>query len=272
MKRSRRLSWCLTLLMALPVWGAEPHLMVAPFQDANPHPAATGLETVLQDLLITRLSRVQSVVVLDRTEIDRLYKEHRLSVRGTVDPETAVKTGKLLGADILVLGGFTLTGGKLQVHARVINVASAAIVATEEITSAQGDLIETGDQLGGRLLEDLHLKTDRAVSAPTDQAPAANLCFMRGVAFFLSAQYDAAQAQFLKARQMNPQNREALLWSGRCYLEQKKYTHAVIALSQFINQPANEPELGQARRGLAECQKHLKPEEKQFLAELQKGS
>ena len=261
----------LLTLMALPVLGAEPQFAVVPFQDSNSHITATGLETVLQDLLIARLSRATAVAVLDRDKIDLVLKEHQLSISGLVDAAIAAKTGKLIGANFMVLGSFTLVDDKLHVHVRVVNVDTAAIVAAREVAVSPRELIETGDQLGALLLEDLHLKADKTAALPTDQAPAVNLCFMRGVAFFLSAQHGAAQAQFLKARQMNPQNREALLWSGRCYLEQKSYSHAVITLSQFIKQAATDSELGQARRWVTECQAHLKPEEKQFLTELQKG-
>ena len=261
----------LLALLALPVLGAEPQLVVAPFQASNSQATTTGLETVLQDLLIARLSRAASVAVLDRDKINLLLKEHQLSLSGLVDPATAAKTGKLIGADFVVLGSFNLAGGKLQVHARVVSVATAAIIAAQEVTTPPGELIALGDQLGARLLEGLQLKADKRPVLSVDLTPDATLCFMRGVALFMSAQYDAAQGQFLKARQLNPQNLDALLWSGRSYLAQKTYVHAALSLSQFIQQAAQHPELGQAQRWLAESQDHLTPEDKQFLGELQKG-
>ena len=271
MKRILPCVWWLAILLALPVFGVEPQLVVAPFQASNSQATTTGLETVLQDLLIARLSRAASVAVLDRDKINVLLKEHQLSLSGLVDPAIAAKTGKLIGADFVVLGSFNLAGGKLQVHARVVSVATAAIIAAQEVTTPPGELIALGDQLGARLLEGLQLKADKRPVLSVDLTPDVTFCFMRGVALFMSAQYDAAQGQFLKARQLNPQNLDALLWSGRSYLAQKTYAHAALSLSQFIPQAAQYPELGQAQRWLAECQEHLTPEDKQFLGELQKG-
>ena len=263
---------CLLVLLAWPAWGAEPQLVVAPFQNADAHAPATGLETVLQDLLIARLSRASSVAVLDRDKINLVLKEHQLSLSGLVDPTTAAKTGKLIGADFMVQGSFNLVGGKLQVHARVVSVATAAIVTAQEVTAPASELIATGDQLGARLLTDLHLQVDKTPVLPADPTPDVTLCFLRGVGFFMSAQYDAALGQFLKVRQLNPQHLDALLWGGRCYLEQKQYAHATLDLARFVKQAANHPELDQAKRWLADGLAHLTPEEKTFLTELQKGA
>src|SRR5258706_2128046 len=161
MNRIFRLTYWLVVLLALPASGAEPQLVVAPFQNSAAKATDTGLETALQDLLVARLSRSKSAIVLDREKLNLVLREHQLSASGLLDPPTAAKTGKLIGANFVVLGSFSLVDGKLHVHARVVNVGSSAIVVAQQATARVSELLEIGDELGTRLLEDLHLKADK---------------------------------------------------------------------------------------------------------------
>ena len=64
----------------------------------------------LSDMLTTALSRNGRYRVLERRELDAVLSEQKLALSGAVTEETAVQIGKLLNADLLVIGAVTEFG------------------------------------------------------------------------------------------------------------------------------------------------------------------
>src|SRR5438270_1446643 len=61
-----------------------------------------GLSTGIQDLLITDLASSPKVRVVDRSRISDLLQEQNLARNGQLDPQTAIRLGKILGAQYAV--------------------------------------------------------------------------------------------------------------------------------------------------------------------------
>ncbi len=58
----------------------------------------------LSDLITQRLFESGYFEILDRQNLDRMMREHKLNISGVVDENTAVSMGKLLGASALIFG------------------------------------------------------------------------------------------------------------------------------------------------------------------------
>ncbi|HKG95874.1 MAG TPA: CsgG/HfaB family protein, partial [Gemmatimonadaceae bacterium] len=72
----------------------------------------------LADLLLADLARSAQLQVVDRLRVDVLLRETALGQSGAVDPATAPRVGRLLGARRLVVGGLTqLPSGGLRLDA-----------------------------------------------------------------------------------------------------------------------------------------------------------
>jgi hypothetical protein len=67
--------------------------------------AASNEETAraLQELALARLSGGDGLRLLDRSTVERLLQEQKLSLSGLVDASTAVRAGKILAADVLAV-------------------------------------------------------------------------------------------------------------------------------------------------------------------------
>ena len=77
----------------------------------------------LADMIMTDLSKVNSLKVIERLRMQKLMEEMGLGMTGIVDEKTAPRVGKLLGASRLVKGTFTpLTGDKIRIDAGLIPV------------------------------------------------------------------------------------------------------------------------------------------------------
>lgn len=70
-----------------------------------------------------------------RSAVKKLLEEQKLGVTGAIDPNSAAQLGKVLGVKIIVSGTVTSLEGYTEINARLINVDSASIIASEKVRS-----------------------------------------------------------------------------------------------------------------------------------------
>ncbi len=68
----------------------------------------------ISDLLTSKLFETGKFEIVDRANVDRIMKEHKLNLSGAVDEKTAPQLGKLVGAEVLVFGNVSTY--KYDVH------------------------------------------------------------------------------------------------------------------------------------------------------------
>lgn len=81
----------------------------------------------LAQMLITDLAGDGSLEVVERTRLEDLLEELDLQASKRIDPSTAVKAGKLLGARFLVYGSYFVLGETLMIDARVLEVETGLL-------------------------------------------------------------------------------------------------------------------------------------------------
>ena len=107
------------------------------------------LQKGLTVMLITDLSKVKSLTVVERIRLQALAEELKLGISGLVSENTAPRVGKLLGAHWLV--GGNLLGGQpspLQIKSNVLDVPTSQITGQpgaegvlEELLRMEKDLV-----------------------------------------------------------------------------------------------------------------------------------
>lgn len=89
--------------------GAKPRVAVLEFK--NKAPQGWGqVGGAAQDILISELVKKGKYTVIDRERLTAILKEKDLSLSGDIDPKTAVKAGKLLGVEYVIVGSVTEFG------------------------------------------------------------------------------------------------------------------------------------------------------------------
>jgi len=73
---------------------------------------------------------VGKVKVIDRANIQEIFKEYKFQSSGVIDESTAVEIGKLSGADIIVIGSINRVGGIFYLNIKLIAVQTAEIVGS----------------------------------------------------------------------------------------------------------------------------------------------
>ena len=93
-----------------------------------------GLSKGLPDFLITEMSSNSAIRVVERDQVQKLLDEQKLVGAGQVDRASAVRVGKLLGAQHMIFGGFMADPkGNFRIDARAVNVETGVIEFTDRV-------------------------------------------------------------------------------------------------------------------------------------------
>ena len=117
------------------------------------------LQQGLADMMITTLSQVSGVKVVERRQLKALLEEMALAQSGAVDAATAQQVGKLLGAQYLLLGSF-MRGFKndLRIDVRIVKTETGETIKAEEVTGKLVDVLKLARKLGEKVLKNLKIK------------------------------------------------------------------------------------------------------------------
>jgi TolB-like protein len=139
-----------------------------------------GLTKGVPDFLVSEMSSNANIRVIERDQVQKLIDEQKLTSGGQVDRETAVKVGKLLGAQHMIFGGFMADPkGNFRIDARAVNVETGAIEYTDRVQDRADNVMGLIGQLAGRLNAGLKLPAASARTGDAGAAPAASRLPMR---------------------------------------------------------------------------------------------
>jgi TolB-like protein len=114
-----------------------------------------GLSKGLPDFLITEMSSNAAIRVVERDQVQKLLDEQKLVGAGQVDRESAVRVGKLLGAQHMIFGGFMADAkGNFRIDARAVNVETGALEFTDRVQDRSENVLGLIGQLASRLNAD----------------------------------------------------------------------------------------------------------------------
>jgi curli biogenesis system outer membrane secretion channel CsgG len=112
----------------------------------------------ITDMLITALAANNAVRVVERDRLQQVLEEQNLQTTSAVDPETAVRLGKLLGAQHMITGGFVIDPREnIRISVRAINGETSEQEYSESVTGKAENVLELIDQLARKVDAGLQL-------------------------------------------------------------------------------------------------------------------
>ena len=208
-----------------------------------------GLGKGIADLLINDMVANPSMRVVERDRLQSLLQEQDLVRSKSIDPQTAVKLGRLLGAAYLITGGFMSDGkGTLIVTSRVISVESGAITNPLKLQSKGDDVLGLVGQLSSRLNTELKLPSLPRQTGETDTKKPAGGATSPDAA---KAARVAENASASKTRKLDVKT--ALLYSKA--LDEQDSGHPEKAAELYRAVLQKFPDFGPAQQNLAKVQK-----------------
>lgn len=154
---------------------ARPVVAIMNFTNASlvDHATYEPFTVGLAGMLISELRPNSRVTLIERERLRQVLDEVAMGRTGEVDPGTAAKAGKILGARHMIFGAFVIDRkGNLRIDARAVNVETSLVEHVETVTDDADNLLRAVERLGRQLSERLHLPMDaREAGAPPAGSP-----------------------------------------------------------------------------------------------------
>jgi len=112
--------------------GSRMSLAVFPFEIKGDPGMASAL---VYDNLIDAFVDQERFHVVTRGELEAILKEQKLSQTDLVDKNTAVRVGKLVAAESILMGTVRETNDTIEIYARLVNTESSSIMEAKDVFS-----------------------------------------------------------------------------------------------------------------------------------------
>lgn len=78
-----------------------------------------------EDFSIYLVNHSENFAVIDRTHLNVILKEHRLNAEGYIDERTTKRLGKIIAADALVIGTYSIFNSEIKIRVKVLDTETA---------------------------------------------------------------------------------------------------------------------------------------------------
>jgi hypothetical protein len=121
-----------------------------------------GVGKGMAELMTNDLLANPRVTVVERERIQALLVEQNLTSQKTIDPSTAIRLGKIIGAQYMIYGAFMSDGrGQFVLTAKTVNVETSAISNPTRVNSRGDDVLGMIAQLNEKLISEMQVPSLR---------------------------------------------------------------------------------------------------------------
>ena len=129
-----------------------------------------GVGKGMAELIINDMLSNPNVRVVERERVQSLLVEQNMVKAGQIDPQTAIKLGKIVGAQYMITGAFMSTSTGVVLSARAINVETSAITSPVRVNAKGDDVLAMIAQLTEKMATEMKLPALRTADAGAPSA------------------------------------------------------------------------------------------------------
>ena len=181
---------------------------VFPFRYTGQDSSLRPLERGLAALVVSDLSHVRSMRLVERERLQALLDEMQLTASGRVDPISGARSGHLVGAGQVVQGQFQDLPGGVRLDAAMVRASDAQVAATGTGRDQLNLLFDLEKSVVFQLLGKMGVPLTPAESIAISERPTrdlqAFLLYSRGLEAQDRGDFQAASANFRAASQRDP--------------------------------------------------------------------
>ena len=187
---------------------------VMPFRYVGRDSTLRPLERGLAALVVTDLSRVRRLRLVERERLQVLLDELKLAEDTRVDPATSARSGRLVGAGQMVQGQFTeVPTQQLRIDATVVRATDAQVAATGAGADRLQALFDIEKAVVFQLLDRMGITLTPAERQQISERPTrdiqAFLLYSRGLEAQDRGDFGAASQAFQAAARQDPSFQQA---------------------------------------------------------------
>ena len=152
-RRAIRPAVMLALLGVLaggPALAKSPTVAVMPFRDLGSDSRFTG--EAIRETVMSDLKQLGGLRVVERASLDRVLVEQRLQHGSEMAVSDIVRVGKVLGAQLIVVGAYQKLAPQVRLTARFIKVETSEVIGTAKVDGSQHEFLRLQDRVTAALL------------------------------------------------------------------------------------------------------------------------
>lgn len=220
------------LFSFIEVHAEETRVAVLPFRNLMQKEDLNWLSEGIASTITAKLGNVKGLALVERTQLQLTLKELGLQMSGVVDDSTAVKAGKSMGAQIVVLGEFQVVGDQVRISARFVEVQTAKVVSTTVVTGSFQNIFTLQDDVSFSLAKSLNIEVPEELKKEIKSSSPSSLTayeyYSKGYDYAWNQKdTDKAIEHYQKAISIDPNYENALFGLGYIYNERKEYRKAI---------------------------------------------
>jgi TolB-like protein len=188
-------------------------IAVTAFTNINKDPNQDWLSVGIGETLTVKLSQVPSLSLVERMRLNDAMKELKLQESGLVEPSSATKLGKLLGAQTVVMGSFQKSGEQIRLTARFVAPETGEISNAAQADGKMDDIFAVQDKLADKLLDTLGVTITEEVREKVAVKPTKDIgayeAYSKGVTAMDKGDMEAASKELKVAAEKDPSFKQA---------------------------------------------------------------
>lgn len=136
----------------------------------------------MSTMMTNDLAAVDDLQLVERDRLADVIKEIDAQQTRYYDSTTAVKVGRLVGAEYIVTGAFIAVEPQMRIDTRVVRVETGVIVKTATVTGKSDHLLDLQKKLARQLIKDLDVALTPEGEAKLDKRQADGIDDVKDVA------------------------------------------------------------------------------------------
>ncbi|TAL26042.1 MAG: tetratricopeptide repeat protein, partial [Nitrospirae bacterium] len=219
------------LFSVMEVQAEDTRIAVLPFRNLMQKEDLNWLSEGIASTITAKLGSIKGLALVERTQLQLTIKELGLQQSGIVDDSTAVKAGKSMGAQIVVIGEFQVVGDQVRISARFVEVQTAKVVSTTVVTGSFQNIFTLQDDVSFSLAKNLNIDIGEDIKKEIKGSAPSNITayeyYSKGYAQWTQGDLDKALEYYQKAVSIDPNYENALFELGYINNEKGEYRKAI---------------------------------------------
>jgi outer membrane protein assembly factor BamB/TolB-like protein len=219
-------------------------IAVTPFENITQEKALDWVGGGIAELLTTDLGKFSEFRLVERSRLNDALKEIKLGQSASVDPATAQRMGKILGADSMIVGSFQKFQDDMRIVARVVEVETAEVRSTARVDGLYKNLLSLQNEISLKLVEEMKGSLATADKGKLEALPSKNLdavqALSNGAYFLRNDMIQDAVKEFDRAIALDSNFTEAHYYKGVALARLKQWDEAIASLKRILPHTTNE--------------------------------
>ena len=122
------------------------NILVHPFDNTGDK-EYSWISAGMTDTVITDLTRIQNISVVSNTDRKKILEEMKFIFSGLAEEDKMIKLGKLTGANVIFTGSYLVSGYRIRIHARLVNVETGKVESSTKIDGTLNGIFDLQDKV-----------------------------------------------------------------------------------------------------------------------------